>query len=132
MSLARPTAEAALGRRRRWASVPSRSPTLGWVGVSSGLWQHFFLRVIPAVAYILANILTFELAFYLIDMLSFFLIGGLEHILFFHSVGNFIIPTDFDIFHTTNQLNIICIFLSFQTISMFEVLLRWPGHLATA
>ncbi|CAL1160589.1 unnamed protein product, partial [Cladocopium goreaui] len=28
VSLARPTAEAALGRRRRWASVPSRSPTV--------------------------------------------------------------------------------------------------------
>ena len=33
--------------------------------------------------------------------------GGLEHFLFFHSVGNVIIPTDFHIFqrgrHTTNQ-----------------------------
>ena len=34
------------------------------------------------------------------------LVGGLEHFLFFHSVGNFIIPTDFHIFQrveTTNQ-----------------------------
>ena len=35
------------------------------------------------------------------------LIGGLEHVLFFHSIGNFIIPTDEAIFfrgvETTNQ-----------------------------
>jgi hypothetical protein len=35
------------------------------------------------------------------------LIGGLEHVLFFHSIGNFIIPTDELIFfrgvETTNQ-----------------------------
>ena len=34
--------------------------------------------------------------------------GALEHVLFFHSVGNVIIPTDFDIFqrgrYTTNQM----------------------------
>ena len=41
------------------------------------------------------------------------LVGGLEHFLFFHSVGNFIIPTDFRsvIFQrgrsTTNQLSAI-------------------------
>ena len=41
------------------------------------------------------------------------LVGGLEHFLFFHSVGNFIIPTDFHsiIFQrgrsTTNQLSAI-------------------------
>ena len=35
------------------------------------------------------------------------LVGGLEHFLFFHSVGNVVIPTDFHIFQrggsTTNQ-----------------------------
>ena len=47
----------------------------------------------------------------------FMLVGDLEHVLCFHSVGNFIIPTDFHMFqrgrYTTNQY-VICGILTFS------------------
>jgi hypothetical protein len=35
---------------------------------------------------------------YMVDVHGTYLVGGLEHALFFHSVGNVIIPIDFSIF----------------------------------
>ena len=39
------------------------------------------------------------------------LVGGLEHFLFFHSVGNFIIPTDFHIFQRCWNHQPVCIYI---------------------
>ena len=72
----------------------------------------FNFSLISILVFILKKQILFchqGMRFFTVDAVWYDLVGGLEHVLFFHSVGNFIIPTDELIFfqmgrYTTNQL----------------------------
>ena len=60
-----------------------------------------------------------------------YLVGGLEHVLYFHSVGNFIIPTD-ELHHfsegqveTTNQLLFLLLVFLLLVLLLLLLLLLW-------
>ena len=71
-----------------------------WCDPGAFLFSLFTWRFLYAFMYVIIN-----------KNIYLYLVGGLEHVLFFHSVGNFIIPTEeLIIFQrggsTTNQKSI--------------------------